>query len=265
MAGLFITLEGCDGIGKGRQAELLVAELRDRGHDVYATKEPGNGMAGSVLGPLVRSLVFGAESKDVRYPQGGPQLFLLADHIDNVARFVPELRSGKTVVCDRYADSAWAYAPVHQTPTPSSILNLWEMYRGPLPDITILLIARGKVITNEGNGTIEDIRWVVDRARNRRGEEEGKQRGKAWDGVEALNQVQRNYLCHLLNETRTVIVPVYEQDSVDEVHVRIMTLLDKRLAEKRDPTRLLNLIYRIRQAPISYLRGQGSQPQGATA
>ena len=56
MKGLFITFEGCDGLGKSGQVHLLVDELNRRGHKVWTTKEPGNGLpgGGSPFGPLVR-------------------------------------------------------------------------------------------------------------------------------------------------------------------------------------------------------------------
>ena len=39
--GLFITLEGVDGVGKTTQALLLKAHLEQKGHEVLHTFEPG--------------------------------------------------------------------------------------------------------------------------------------------------------------------------------------------------------------------------------
>jgi dTMP kinase len=139
MNGLFITLEGCDGLGKSIQAKLLMERLEARGHNVFATKEPGTGTAdgaGSPLGAVVRESVFHLAASGRTLPEGAQQLYLLLDHIDNVSRFEPYLRDGYTVICDRYSDSAFAYASVYNPPTSGSILNLWEQYRGPLPNIT---------------------------------------------------------------------------------------------------------------------------------
>ncbi|UCC69911.1 MAG: dTMP kinase, partial [Armatimonadota bacterium] len=41
MPGLFITLEGIDGCGKTTQAALLADWLREAGHPVCLTREPG--------------------------------------------------------------------------------------------------------------------------------------------------------------------------------------------------------------------------------
>jgi len=142
MNGLFITFEGCDGLGKSRQAEMLRWELEGRGHRVYFTKEPGTKFGcGSPLGAVVREAVFHLEDSGRTLPEGAQQLYLLLDHIDNVSRLEPHLRAGHTVVCDRYSDSAFAYAAVYNPPTPDSILRMWEQYRGPAPDITVLLVA----------------------------------------------------------------------------------------------------------------------------
>jgi hypothetical protein len=166
-------------------------------------------------------------------PEGAQQLYLLADHIDNVSRLEPHLRAGHTVVCDRYSDSAFAYAAVYNPPTPNSILRLWEQYRGPAPDITVLLVAQGKVVDDEAGGCYADISWALDRARKRLGAEAGKQSGKAWNDHFAQRLVQRVYLTLLAGKPRTVLVPVEEKDTETDVHLRVMAAIEWRL--KRQP------------------------------
>jgi thymidylate kinase len=162
-------------------------------------------------------------------PAGAQQLYLLLDHIDNVSRLEPHLRAGHTLVCDRYSDSAFAYAAVYNPPTPESILSLWERFRGPEPDITILLLAQGMVVDDGAGGCYADIGWALARARKRLDDEAGKQSGKAWNDYPAQRLVQRIYLALLAGEPRTILVPVEEKDTETDVHRRVMAALDRRL------------------------------------
>jgi dTMP kinase len=235
MNGLFITLEGCDGLGKSDQAKLLRTALEERGHKIFATKEPGAAKTadgtGSPLGAVVRESVFHLASTGRKLPEGAQQMYLLLDHIDNVSRFEPYLREGYTVICDRYSDSAFAYASVYNPPTPSSIMSLWEQFRGPLPDVTILLMAEGPLYYDHEDNVHEDISWALMRARKRLGEEAGKQQGKGWNDIQAQRIVRRTYFALLSSQPRTVLVYVNEADSVSVVHERIMTQLDQWTAE----------------------------------
>lgn len=101
--GIFISLEGPDGAGKSTQARMLAAKLRQKGHKVLLTKEPG----GSKQCLPMRSLVL-----DVRGKLGAQAelLLFLADRAQHVQdTLLPALKAGKMVLCDRYSDSTFAY------------------------------------------------------------------------------------------------------------------------------------------------------------
>ena len=51
--GLFITFEGCDGCGKTTQLNLLAEFLKEKGHEIIITKEPG----AEGLGEKIRELL----------------------------------------------------------------------------------------------------------------------------------------------------------------------------------------------------------------
>ena len=53
MPGLFLSLEGIDGSGKSTQAHLLAATLRQRGHTVTLTREPGGSPGAEEIRHLV--------------------------------------------------------------------------------------------------------------------------------------------------------------------------------------------------------------------
>lgn len=102
--GLFITFEGPEGSGKSTQLALLADWLRGQGYEVLTTREPG----GTRIGETIRSLLH-----DVRFTEMRPRAEILlysasrAQLVDEVIR--PALAAGQVVLCDRYADSTYAY------------------------------------------------------------------------------------------------------------------------------------------------------------
>lgn len=104
-AGVLITLEGVEGVGKSTNLEFVASRLRDAGKEVVVTREPG----GTTLGERIRSWVLDED-------HGGPlsaevEALLMfaarAQHLDRVIR--PALESGRWVVCDRFTDATFAY------------------------------------------------------------------------------------------------------------------------------------------------------------
>jgi dTMP kinase len=94
--GLFITLEGGDGVGKTTQQVLLAKRLRQDGYDCLCTREPWAMrdllLYGDPLNPLAELFLFEADR---------------AKHVNEVV--VPALAAGQVVVCDRFTDSTLAY------------------------------------------------------------------------------------------------------------------------------------------------------------
>ncbi len=102
--GTFITLEGPDGSGKTTQAYLLVEWLRDQGHEVLLTREPG----GTKIGDQIRDTLH--DSHNAAMDPRTEFLLYSASRAQHVSQLIlPSLEAGKLVVCDRYADSSLAY------------------------------------------------------------------------------------------------------------------------------------------------------------
>lgn len=99
--GRFITLEGVDGAGKSTHVAWIAARLREGGHEVVVTREPG----GTPVAEKLRALVL-AEAMD---PLAETLLMFAAraDHVRNVIQ--PALARGAWVVCDRFTDATAAY------------------------------------------------------------------------------------------------------------------------------------------------------------
>ncbi len=99
--GRFISFEGIDGAGKSTHLETLGDWLRDRGHRVLRTREPG----GTPLAESLRALF-------LQQPMDALTEALLVfagrrDHVQQVIR--PALARGDLVLCDRFTDASFAY------------------------------------------------------------------------------------------------------------------------------------------------------------
>ncbi len=102
--GIFITLEGPDGSGKTTQGHLLAEWLRDRGHDVLLTREPG----GTDIGDQIRSVLH--DPANTAMTARAEFLLYSASRAQHVSEVIlPALSAGRVVISDRYADSSLAY------------------------------------------------------------------------------------------------------------------------------------------------------------
>jgi dTMP kinase len=134
VAGLFISIEGIDGVGKSTQADLLEAFLREQGKTVVRTLEPG----GTELGQEIRHLLLHRKG-DVA-PRAEALLYA-ADRAHHVATKVrPALARGEVVITDRYLDSSVAYQGAGRVLNQSEVREI-SMFavENLLPDLTILL------------------------------------------------------------------------------------------------------------------------------
>jgi dTMP kinase len=135
--GLFITVEGGEGVGKSTNIAFLDQQLRDRGVDLLVTREPG----GSKLGEALRQLLL-----DVNEESVDPMAELLmmfaarAQHI--TTRIEPALAAGRWVLCDRFTDATYAYQCGGRGIARSAVAALEDLVQKQLrPDCTLLLDA----------------------------------------------------------------------------------------------------------------------------
>ena len=133
--GRFITFEGGEGCGKSTQIRLLAERLRAQGLPVLLTREPG----GTALAERIRALVreIGEDPPNAR---AETLLFLAsrAQLVENVVR--PALAAGTWVLCDRFADSTFAYQGYGRGLNIAELKALNAFATGGLmPDQTILL------------------------------------------------------------------------------------------------------------------------------
>lgn len=135
--GLFITVEGIEGVGKSTNMALLVKLIEAAGHDVLTTREPG----GTPVAEDIRKLL--KEHGDEPIPEIAELLMMFAARSLNVNNvIVPALNAGKWVVSDRFTDSSRAYQGGGRGLPMTTINQLADWVHGDTnPDVTILLDA----------------------------------------------------------------------------------------------------------------------------
>jgi dTMP kinase len=133
MAGAFITFEGIDGCGKSTQLRLLASELRVRGLEVVATREPG----GTTLGQRLRAALLDV---DEQVDPLAELLVFAADRAHHVRTLLwPALKASGVVLSDRYADATVAYQGAGRGFEPKLIQDIVQLATGGLkPDLTLL-------------------------------------------------------------------------------------------------------------------------------
>jgi len=134
MRGDLITFEGIDGAGKSLQVKRLSAHLQQIGVPHIVTKQPG----GTPLADEIRKVLLKPREETVHFMT---ELLLFASsraqHINEVV--LPALSLGKTVICDRFMDSVYAYDGARG----HSMDTIRQLYRivscQVVPDLTFYL------------------------------------------------------------------------------------------------------------------------------
>jgi dTMP kinase len=203
MQGFFITMEGIDGTGKTTQLNRLVQKFRELGREVIVVKEPGDKVdgkyVGSEIGAQIRNMIFFDPTSHVLHKDVTDLLFL-ADHMQLwTCTIEPAIAAGKVVICDRYADSQFAYGVAKGSS--DWIQSLYVAQYGPTPEVTVLLLG--------------DPEFLLPRTKRAGTTEAGKQDGKVWAGIDSQNMVRSAYLHQLAPQKRTITVHVTEGKTID--------------------------------------------------
>ena len=134
MTGRFWSFEGIDGSGKSTQARRLAEVLRQAGHEVVLTREPG----GSAGAEEIRRLVL--EGAVDRWSAETEILLFTAarrDHLEKTIR--PALARGAVVITDRFADSTRMYQGISRGDVAQVVDDLHALMIGVEPDLTFLV------------------------------------------------------------------------------------------------------------------------------
>ena len=132
----FITVEGCEGVGKTYQMRMLKQYCEQNGLDnVVFTREPG----GSDIAEQIRRILLDANNSAM---DDMCEAFLYAasriQHLKDIVK--PALMQGKVVFCDRYVHSSYVYQGIGRGLGVDRIVALNEIAVGEyMPEFTVFL------------------------------------------------------------------------------------------------------------------------------
>ena len=132
--GKFITFEGGEGCGKTTLIENLKKYLTEHNVDFVATREPG----GLKVCEQIRNIV---KYSDEEICKRAELLLFSASRAELVENYlVPNLKSGKVVICDRFYDSTRVYQGYASGLTDEEVMSVTNFaINGLKPDITFYL------------------------------------------------------------------------------------------------------------------------------
>lgn len=208
MSGFLITFEGIEGTGKSTFAERTETWLREKGHPVYRTREPG----GTPVGETLRNLLLDAkhslclESELLLMEAARAQL------MDEVV--LPKLESGHIVILDRHFDSTTAYQGYGRGLNLDLIVKLNNFTcHGRVPDLTILLDI--------------DVQTGLERASNITRQEGYHDRFES-ERIEFMEHVREGFIKIYQKEQKRIVL-ISSDVLIENVWDRIQKVLSTRL------------------------------------
>ena len=131
----FITFEGIDGSGKSTQAKLLIEKLNSLSIKTCFVREPG----GTEIAEEIRSVLL--SNRDEEMSSRTEALLMCASRAQLTKNvIIPELKSGKWVIADRYSDSTLAYQGGGRGINTNWLIELNKFATfSTLPDITFYI------------------------------------------------------------------------------------------------------------------------------
>ena len=135
---MFVTFEGCEGVGKSTQLNMLKDYLCRTGREAVFVREPGSTRISErirtvILDPALTEMT--AETEALLYAAARAQL------VSEV--ILPALSAGKPVICDRYVDSSVAYQGYARGLGADMIrrINSYAL-ENAVPDVTVFIDLR---------------------------------------------------------------------------------------------------------------------------
>lgn len=158
--GLFITIEGGEGVGKSTNIGVVEAWLESRGIPYTRTREPG----GTPLAEEIRDLLL--EQRQEKMVPATELLLIFAARAQHLGAVIePALERGEWVICDRFTDATYAYQGGGRGLSMAWIERLEQLVQAQLrPDLTLLLDAPVEVGMNRAGARGELDRFELEQA-----------------------------------------------------------------------------------------------------
>ena len=131
----FVTIEGIEGAGKTTCLNLIEQRIRQSGHPLLVTREPG----GTAIGEDLRALLLGHRHDGMA--DDTELLLMFAARAEHLAtKIAPALAAGTWVLCDRFTDATYAYQGYGRGVSLDRIETLENWVQGERrPDLTLLM------------------------------------------------------------------------------------------------------------------------------
>jgi len=212
--GLFITLEGIDGVGKSTQLRLLASTLRERGCRVCVSREPG----GTHIGEQIRRVLLASRNTQLAALSELALMYAArAQHLHEVVR--PALARGEIVLSDRFNDASFAYQGYGRRLGAAAVRALDRIICGDTqPDLTLLLDMTPHV--------------ALQRATTRENQIKSRHRRFEVAGLNFQERVREGYLTIARRNPKRVMV-VNADRSIEEVQDEIRRIVDRFLRRRR--------------------------------
>ncbi|MFK5978506.1 MAG: dTMP kinase [Rhizobiaceae bacterium] len=227
--GLFITFEGGEGAGKSSQIKRLAEKLKELGHDIIVTREPGGSPGAEAVRHVLLSGAaekYGTEMEAILFSAAR------SDHVDTVIK--PALAADKTVLCDRFMDSSRVYQGITGNVDITLLGQLESVAcEDAWPDLTIVLDV--------------PIEVGMKRATARRAKSEAPDRYEK-ESLELQDLRRQGYLSIAKSEPGRCVV-VDGDGTPAQVFKRLWSAVEERLGDKLIPKRPKRRVGRATKKP----------------
>jgi dTMP kinase len=207
MTGRFITIEGGEGSGKSTQIRLLMNALATASIPAIQTREPG----GTEGAEAIRDLLLRGDAG--KWDDVTETLLFYASRREHIARVVwPQMEQGKTVVCDRFADSTRVYQGFGKGLGDDYVMSIHHLVLGAFqPNLTLWLDI--------------EVDTGLERATSRPGEQEVR-----FESMQkSFHERVRGGFQHLAEQEPHRVVRINASQSIAEVHHDIIRTINGRL------------------------------------